>query len=131
MYGYIYLTTNLVNGKRYIGQHKALKKDPKYIGSGVKLTKDIKKYGPENFSNIILQWCKNSLELDAREKAWILMYDAVNNPDFYNLCRGGYSFSSHPESVDKMRNTVISKGLQRGTNNPSCKISEETVLKIL
>lgn len=116
MYGYIYMTTNLVNGKRYIGQHKALKKDPKYIGSGVKLTKDIKKYGPENFSNIILQWCKSDWELNTREKAWILMYNAVNDPDFYNLSPGGHNFM-----LDS----------QRGTNNPSCKISEEIVLKIL
>lgn len=36
MYGYIYLTTNLINGKKYIGQHASPKFEPdKYIGSGV------------------------------------------------------------------------------------------------
>lgn len=35
MYGYIYKTTNLINGKIYIGQHKANKfLGQSYLGSG-------------------------------------------------------------------------------------------------
>lgn len=34
MYGYIYLTTNLINGKKYIGKHKSLTFDDSYFGSG-------------------------------------------------------------------------------------------------
>ena len=37
---YIYLTTNLVNGKKYIGQHYG-RLDDKYFGSGVIITKAI------------------------------------------------------------------------------------------
>ena len=47
------------------------------------------KYGKENFRIYILQWCKTKWELDARERAWILMYDAVNSPEFYNITPGG------------------------------------------
>jgi len=36
MYGYIYETTNLINGKKYIGQSKG-KFKPLYLGSGVVL----------------------------------------------------------------------------------------------
>lgn len=32
VYGYIYITTNLINNRVYIGQHKGDKLDPKYIG---------------------------------------------------------------------------------------------------
>ena len=36
-YGYVYVTTNLVTGKRYCGKHKSSKYDPSYLGSGVLL----------------------------------------------------------------------------------------------
>lgn len=45
MYGYIYLTTNLINNKKYIGQHKATKFSESYKGSGSFITKAFKKYG--------------------------------------------------------------------------------------
>lgn len=41
---YIYLTTNLVNGKQYIGQHKGELNDS-YFGSGTNITKALIKYG--------------------------------------------------------------------------------------
>lgn len=43
MYGYIYKTTNLINNKIYIGQHKHEKFDIKYFGSGYALVNAIKK----------------------------------------------------------------------------------------
>ena len=43
----IYKTTNLINGKIYIG--KDSNNNEHYIGSGVKLLKAIKKYGRSNF----------------------------------------------------------------------------------
>ena len=55
---YIYLTTNLINNKKYIGmQHGELNDD--YLGSGNSITEAIKKYGKENFKRIILHISKN------------------------------------------------------------------------
>lgn len=34
MYGYIYITRNLINKKIYIGKHKSEKYDSSYYGSG-------------------------------------------------------------------------------------------------
>lgn len=45
---YVYLTTNLVNNKKYIGQHYGEVTDS-YIGSGSILKKAIEKYGKNNF----------------------------------------------------------------------------------
>ena len=94
MFGYIYMTTNLINGKKYIGQRKMKKGvlDPledNYLGSGTLLLRSLLKYGKENFSKKILQLCDNYDELNKAEKYWIAKYDAVNNNNFYNIATGG------------------------------------------
>jgi len=40
----IYKTTNLINGKTYIGIHKTKNKNDSYIESGIHLVRAIKKY---------------------------------------------------------------------------------------
>ncbi len=42
---YIYLTTNIINDKKYIGQHRSDKYDKDYLGSGILLSKAVRKYG--------------------------------------------------------------------------------------
>ena len=49
MFGYIYKTTNLINGKIYVGKHKGAFTE-KYLGSGVHLKRAVKIYGKECFS---------------------------------------------------------------------------------
>ncbi|MBR4589860.1 MAG: GIY-YIG nuclease family protein, partial [Bacteroidaceae bacterium] len=71
--GFIYITTNLTNNKKYIGQ-KVYDFDGKwktYLGSGVALTNAINKYGVENFHKEIIEECYSKEELDIREKYWI------------------------------------------------------------
>lgn len=89
MYGYVYITTNLVNNKKYIGQHTSEKFDSKYHGSGVILLKAIKKYGVENFSTEILTRCDNRKELDKQEIYYIDKYNAVEDKNYYNTSFGG------------------------------------------
>ena len=43
----VYKTTNLINGKVYIGKDR--KNNPSYLGSGILLQKAIRKYGSDNF----------------------------------------------------------------------------------
>jgi len=50
MYGYIYKTTNIVNGRQYIGQHMSELFDENYKGSGKALLEAINKYGWDNFT---------------------------------------------------------------------------------
>lgn len=85
---YIYLTTNLINGKQYIGQHKGTPDDD-YFGSGTTILRALKKYGKENFKKEILCYCESREEADEKEKYYIQKFDAVNNKNFYNNSEGG------------------------------------------
>lgn len=89
MYGYIYKTTNLLNGKIYIGQHKSENYDSSYYGSGKLIKRSIEKYGIENFSNTVLCFCDSKEELDKAEKQLIRQYDSRNPKIGYNISFGG------------------------------------------
>jgi hypothetical protein len=89
MFGYIYLTTNLINCKKYIGKHQSNKTDDSYLGSGILLQKAIEKYGKENFKKEILKVCIDVDELNEQEIIYINQYNAVESSEFYNLMEGG------------------------------------------
>jgi hypothetical protein len=82
--GYIYITTNTINGKRYIGKHQSQEFDKKYLGSGKILKQAIKKYGIENFACFPLAWCWSLEELNQLEIDYIAHY----RPE-YNISAGG------------------------------------------
>lgn len=85
---FIYLTTNLITNKKYIGKHYGELNDS-YLGSGTLLKKAILKYGKENFSRTILHISENAEENNAQEKYFIKKYNAVNSNEFYNIAEGG------------------------------------------
>lgn len=89
MYGYIYLTTNLINNKKYIGQHKSEIFDPNYRGSGKRIKKAIQKYGIDNFSTVPIEKCVDKMDLDNKEKYYISLYNAVTDKNYYNIALGG------------------------------------------
>ena len=105
MFGYIYKTTNLFNGKIYVGQHKASKFDNTYFGSGVRITNLFKKYGTENFKCEILQECDSEDELNQQEQFWIEKLNATDRNIGYNLMSGGYKvrgIKHSPETIAKI-----------------------------
>lgn len=86
---FIYITTNLINGKKYIGSHKGSSGD-NYLGSGKILKYAIKKYGRENFKRKILIECDSKNNLILEEK-YIMEFNTLY-PDGYNLSKnGGYN----------------------------------------
>ena len=95
MYGYIYLTTNTLDGKIYVGQHKSSKFDSWYIGSGIHLSNAVKKYGKDNFTVRIIDTAESKEELTEKEIYWIKELDSRNPDVGYNLARGG---DGHPVS---------------------------------
>lgn len=82
-YGFIYITTNLINGKKYIGQKKGY--SDTYLGSGKVLKLAIKKYGRENFKREILDYAYSKDELNLKEDYYIHKYNAHHSDEFYNI----------------------------------------------
>lgn len=128
-YGYVYMTTNLIDGKRYIGVDKWDNFSSYYLGSGVHLRRAIKKYGKENFKKEIICECQTIEELFEKEIYYIDLYDAVKSDQFYNLQEGGIGGSIKgrkwsEESKEKLDRT--------GENNPRFgkEVSLETREKI-
>ena len=89
MIGYIYITTNLINGKIYIGKHRKCEFDEKYIGSGKYLCNAIKKYGKQNFTCNIIDVADSIEQLNNLEKFYIKKYNSRNFNIGYNISIGG------------------------------------------
>lgn len=130
---YIYLTTNLINGKKYIGQHKGEINDS-YLGSGVLLTKALEKYGKENFKKEILEICNSREEADEKEKFYIQKYSAVESEMFYNLQEGGCKgdgwrstqrwLKAHPEEAEEIYKQNQERLKQWKQDNPELYIEK-------
>jgi hypothetical protein len=104
MYGYIYITENLINGRKYIGKHRAKNLDNDgYLGSGTAIKNAIKKYGADNFDRRIVSIADSLEELDVLEIAVIAEHDAVKNILFYNLSAGGGG-DNHTCSIEQLAN---------------------------
>ena len=111
MYGFVYITTNHVNGKQYIGQRKYDKqgKWKEYLGSGIILSRAIEKYGLKNFSKEIIEECKTKKILNDREIYWINYYNAVESDNFYNIASGGDGGNTIAGYTDDQRNLLSMK----------------------
>ena len=88
MYYTIYQTTNIVNGKFYIGKHQTEYLDDGYLGSGKYILAAIKKYGREKFHKKILYIFDNEEDMNNMEK-YLLTEDFIADPNNYNAAVGG------------------------------------------
>jgi hypothetical protein len=106
----IYKTTNLINGKFYIGMHKTRNKNDGYMGSGKLLKRAFEKYGRENFSTVILLECQTEEEMKLAEKILVVFDLEVS----YNLCEGGQGGFSYIN-----RSGLAVRNIQNLTKTPS------------
>lgn len=87
-YHYTYKTTNLKNGRYYLGMHSTNRIDDGYLGSGKRLYYELNKYGRDNFKLEILEYFETREELAKAEKSLITEQD-LNNENCLNLKPGG------------------------------------------
>lgn len=121
--GFVYMWTNNIDGKKYIGLHFG-KVDDGYIGSGFYFKRAIEKYGITNFSRMILHFEYNSrLGLYKAEFDIINRYNAVFSDEFYNLTNmdpknkgakeGAISRIRSEESIKKQAITLTGRKLSQ------------------
>lgn len=115
---YIYLTTNLINNMKYIGQHYG-ELDDSYLGSGSNFKDAVNKFGKINFKKEILEICTDYNSLNEAEKKWIKKYNAVESKNFYNIASGGYNsnpLAGMTEEAKRERSKKLSKHVQGEKN---------------
>ena len=115
----IYKTTNVLNGKIYIGQ--STKDDDSYLGSGEIIKKAINKYGKESFIKEILLECKTKKELDEKEIFYIEKYNSTDKKIGYNISHGGNAPLLPKWVLEKRSSKVKREGTFSYKNNGNFK----------
>ena len=86
----IYLWTNLVNGKKYVGQttcfHRRMK-TYRYTYPNAYMEHAVKKHGIDNFDITILERDVPLDKLDEREQYWLDYYQSYDADKGYNICK--------------------------------------------
>lgn len=93
IYYFIYKTTNIKNGRYYIGAHTTTDLNDSYLGSGVALQRAIKRYGSDSFQREILFIASNRDEMYEKE-AELVTESIVRDKRSYNLVVGGFGSSN-------------------------------------
>jgi len=100
--GFVYLITNLLSGKMYIGKKVFRKGWKNYFGSCKDLSKDIENFGKQNFKRQIISLHKTKNDLNAAEikeqKNRNVIGALMENGEklYYNKCLGDYT--RYPEN---------------------------------
>jgi len=85
---FVYLTTNLVNGKQYIGEHVTTNINDAYLGSGIIIQNAIAEYGKQNFKRDIIEFFLTKQEAFNAQEKYIIKYNTLK-PNGYNISPSG------------------------------------------
>lgn len=139
MQGFIYIITNTVNGKQYVGQtvqsiNKRFDRHCQYYGSEAENRMAIKlaihKYGRKNFTIEVLEQCDVEL-LNEREIYYIEKFNTYNNG--YNSTRGG-QIGNKPLKLEAVQEDIISlykEGFSLRTIATEFNVDKQTIKHIL
>lgn len=131
---FIYVITNQINGKKYVGQttksienrwrrHKA---EALRVGDRP-ICRAIKKYGAENFTIEQLGWAQDIDQLNRFEIAAIAQLNTLA-PSGYNLQSGGENYTAHEVTKEKIRKARLGT---KSSDETRAKISAANVGKTM
>lgn len=123
---YIYLITNNINGKNYVGQKKFCPLKTRkitpltdgYFGSGKYIVRAEQKYGINNFSKEILATCYSPDICNILEIQYIKMYREIGKAE-YNIAEGGHA-DSRKYLTQEEKNKIQEK-INKRLNSPEVK----------
>lgn len=135
--GHIYLVTNTINGKQYVGQTIKVNNT---IGHGMAITDAYKKHGKRYFTyERICSGINDRNTLNYIERFWIKAFNSIA-PNGYNIEDGGSGHSDHnkgrspwnkglktPDHV-KVKLSLAKKGLPGSRKGK--KHTQESIIKI-
>jgi group I intron endonuclease len=121
----VYLITNLINGKVYVGQtirsiswRFSQHKSSARRGDNLALCRAIRKYGEDNFQIEELSHHESDEELSLAEIASIYVYKSADKLHGYNCTYGGEGTRATPETAAKISRAQMGNtyalGLRRG-----------------
>ena len=118
----IYCIENLVNGDKYIGQSRNVRKRmTSYHSNCHALLGAIKKYGKKNFKNYIIVLCED-VELNRLEIECIKIFSSHVNEKGYNISLGGSIpnlLEREPVSEETCKKLSDNHADFTGENNPN------------
>lgn len=108
----VYLITNLVNNKKYVGithnsiehrfqEHLAKSRNK---NANWKLPRAIRKYGQDNFKVELLEDNISKENIGERENYYITYYDSINNG--YNMTEGGAGTSGYKHDPERVKSYI-------------------------
>ena len=116
----VYMHINKINNKKYIGLTKqSCQERWRHDGIGyksqIKFWNAIQKYGWNNFEHKIIAEQLTEKEASELEIKLIKQYDCINNG--YNVSFGGSTTNHSPETLEKMRQSMLGKKHTQETKN--------------
>jgi hypothetical protein len=110
---YVYITTNLINNRKYVGDRtcKCIPEEDKYLGSGTYFKKAEKFYGKEKFKKQIIETFNTREEAFNAQEKYINEYNTLS-PNGYNISpKGGLRVSGchSEETKEKIRESIKNK----------------------
>ena len=124
----IYKTTNILNGKYYIGVTNG--NDPNYLGSGRALKSAIKEHGRKNFVRETLEIFSSEKEAYLRESQ-LVNETVVADRNSYNIGKGGKGGpgqSKTKEHIESLRKAIIKHYESNPGSGGRKKITDPTLM---
>lgn len=136
MTSYVYLISNLITNKHYIGktnnksvrwsQHKS---KSKRTSKDTYLYNSIRKYGAQNFTFEIIKVCDTEREAYEYERVLIELFSLRNKKYGYNIIEGGSGGSKGYKVKDSLKQFFRNK--YAGSGSVRSKFSDDEIINIL
>ena len=114
-YNFVYLTTNLIDGKQYVGDHSSdnldHSKTKNYLGSGKYIQRAVKLHSKENFKRDILEFFETKQEVFDAQAKFINEYNTLV-PNGYNISPMGGMQVFEGCSVETAKQISVTKKSQ-------------------